>query len=58
VLDLLGNGIKPNIRRRANLFNCRGHDSSKGKKVDWDDNGESTAESLKLNEKQEVAEQI
>jgi hypothetical protein len=37
MLYLLGDGVKTNVRRRTNLFNCRGHDGSKDKGMEWED---------------------
>ena len=37
MLYLLGDGVETNVRRRTNLFNCRGHDGSKDKGMEWED---------------------
>jgi hypothetical protein len=45
MLYLLSDGVETDIRRRTNLFNCRGHGSSKDKRM----NG---GQALEMNEKQ------
>ena len=37
MLYLLGDGVETNVRRRTNLFNCRGHDGNKDKGMEWED---------------------